>query len=166
MVAVMQTSTEQVPDYIAALPRKRSAAGVLFFDGDGRVLLVEPTYKDYWEIPGGAVEQDESPSAAGAREVQEELGLTRTPGRLLALDWVPPRPQRTEGLICIFDGGELSPADTEQITLDPTELRTWAFVTGTEAVSLLSPLLGRRLLASLDARAAGTTAYLEDGSPL
>ena len=38
--------------YSATLPRKRMAAGVLFRDHDGRVLLVEPVYKDYWEIPG------------------------------------------------------------------------------------------------------------------
>ena len=42
-------------DFTATLPRKRMGAGVLFTDEAGRVLLVEPTYKDYWEIPGGAV---------------------------------------------------------------------------------------------------------------
>ncbi|HEY9339368.1 MAG TPA: NUDIX hydrolase, partial [Kribbella sp.] len=43
------------------------AAGVLFRAVDGRVLLVEPSYKPNWEIPGGAVEADESPWAAAAR---------------------------------------------------------------------------------------------------
>jgi ADP-ribose pyrophosphatase YjhB (NUDIX family) len=38
------------------------AAGALLFDEDGRILLVEPTYKPYWEIPGGVVEADESPT--------------------------------------------------------------------------------------------------------
>jgi len=31
----------------------RVAAGVLFRDAQGRVLLVKPTYKDGWDIPGG-----------------------------------------------------------------------------------------------------------------
>jgi 8-oxo-dGTP diphosphatase len=39
----------------------RVAAGVLFRDAVGRVLLVKPTYKDGWEIPGGYVEVGESP---------------------------------------------------------------------------------------------------------
>jgi ADP-ribose pyrophosphatase YjhB (NUDIX family) len=47
------------------------AAGVLLFDADGRVLLVEPTYKPYWELPGGVVEADESPHTAACRELKE-----------------------------------------------------------------------------------------------
>jgi hypothetical protein len=35
-------------DYTATLPRKRMGAGVLLSDDQGRVLLVEPTYTDYW----------------------------------------------------------------------------------------------------------------------
>jgi hypothetical protein len=28
------------------------AAGALFFDYAGRVMLVRPIYKDFWDIPG------------------------------------------------------------------------------------------------------------------
>jgi 8-oxo-dGTP diphosphatase len=35
-------------DFTATLPRKRMGAGVLLSDPNGRVLLVEPTYKDHW----------------------------------------------------------------------------------------------------------------------
>lgn len=41
----------------------------------GRVLLVQPTYKPTWEVPGGSVEAGESPAAAAAREVAVELGV-------------------------------------------------------------------------------------------
>ena len=58
--------------HIAGLARVRAAAGVLFRDEAGRVLLVRPTYKGGWEVPGGAVEADESPLAAARREVREE----------------------------------------------------------------------------------------------
>ena len=76
------------PDqYIASLARKRMAAGVLFRDEDGRVLLVDPTYKPTWDLPGGAVEKEESPHAACRREVTEELGLDRPPGRVLVRKW-------------------------------------------------------------------------------
>jgi 8-oxo-dGTP pyrophosphatase MutT (NUDIX family) len=59
------------------------AAGILFRDSRGRVLLVEPSYKPNWEIPGGVVEADESPWAAATRELSEELGWDRPLGRLL-----------------------------------------------------------------------------------
>jgi len=75
------------PDqYVASLARKRMAAGALFRDVDGRVLLVDPTYKPMWDLPGGAVEKEESPHAACRREVAEELGLDRPPGRVLVVD--------------------------------------------------------------------------------
>ena len=54
----------------------RVAAGVLIRDDAGRVLLVKPTYKDGWEIPGGYVEKGESPHAAATREVAV-AGLVR-----------------------------------------------------------------------------------------
>ncbi|MFV2083087.1 NUDIX domain-containing protein [Micromonospora sp. LOL_021] len=73
-------------DYTATLPRKRMGSAVLLRDRDGRILLVEPTYKDYWELPGGVVEADESPYDAAVRELAEELGLAVTPGRLLVVD--------------------------------------------------------------------------------
>jgi 8-oxo-dGTP pyrophosphatase MutT (NUDIX family) len=59
------------------------AVGALFRDEDGRVLLEDPTYKPTWDLPGGAVEKEESPYAACRREVAEELGLDRPPGRVL-----------------------------------------------------------------------------------
>jgi hypothetical protein len=54
-------------DYTAGLPSKRMGAGVLFRNAAGDVLLVEPTYVDHWELPGGTVEADESPRAAAVR---------------------------------------------------------------------------------------------------
>ena len=52
------------PEFYKSLPTKHVGAGCLFCDDLGRVLLVNPVYKDPWEIPGGGVEIDESPLAA------------------------------------------------------------------------------------------------------
>ena len=150
-------------DFTATLPRKRMGAAVLLSDDRGRVLLVEPTYKDYWEIPGGAVEADESPYAAVVRELKEELGLAVQPGRLLVTDWVPPLSDRTEGLMMVFDGGILTPELTGQIRLPADELRSWAWCTEQEAGARLSELLARRIAAAARARAEGTVVYLENG---
>jgi ADP-ribose pyrophosphatase YjhB (NUDIX family) len=76
--------------FIAALPRKRMAAGVLFRDRADRVLWVEPTYKPNWEIPGGIVEDGESPWDCATREVAEELDLRRPVTGLLVVDHVRP----------------------------------------------------------------------------
>ena len=64
-------------DYVQSLPRKRMVARALFVDSASRILLVDPVYRDTWDLPGGAVEAEESPYAACRREVAEELGLDR-----------------------------------------------------------------------------------------
>jgi 8-oxo-dGTP diphosphatase len=150
--------------YTAALPRKRMGAGVLFRDSLGRVLLVEPTYKDDWEIPGGCVDADESPYDAAVRELKEELGMTAAPGRLLVVDWVPPRAGRTEGVMFVYDGGVLDRARETKIQLPVEELRSWAWSTPDEADSRLSELLSRRVRAARRALSEGVTLYLENGT--
>lgn len=155
------------PDqYVASLARKRMAATAFFRDEAGRVLLVNPVYKPTWDLPGGAVEAEESPHAACHREVTEELGLDRPPGRVLAVDWVPSRPERPEGLIVVYDGGVLSEEDVKKIVLADGELAGFAFVAPGDVAGLVTPLLARRVASCLDAVEAGAVASLDNGSPV
>jgi 8-oxo-dGTP diphosphatase len=148
-------------DWTATLPGKRMGAALLLRDSDDRILLVEPTYKPHWELPGGVVEAGESPRAAAAREITEELGLSVVPGRLLVVDWVPPRDPRTDGLMLVFDGGRCG----DPVRLPEDELRSWAWSDPGEAAQRLLPLLARRAAAALRALHTSTTLYLEDGHP-
>ena len=127
------------------------AAGVLYVDDQDRVLIVEPTYRDHWNLPGGVVEANESPYAAARREIGEELGLDRAPGRLLVVDWMPPKPDRSDGVMVLFDGGCLTADDISALRLPPEELRGYAFCTIAEAANRLSPRLGRHLAAAVEA---------------
>ncbi|MFY1670324.1 NUDIX domain-containing protein [Plantactinospora sp. WMMB334] len=153
-------------DYTATLPRKRMGSAVLLRDDLSRVLLVEPVYKGYWELPGGVVEESESPYLAAVRETKEELGLSIVPGRLLVVDWVPPCTGRTEGVMFVYDGGVLGVTRTVEIHLPADELRGWAWSTPDEARQRLSPLLARRAAAALKAATGGFTRYLENGNPV
>ena len=65
-----------------ALPaRQRRSGRVILFDEAARILLVRFEMNDpalprsFWATPGGTVEAGETPKAAAARELQEELGL-------------------------------------------------------------------------------------------
>jgi 8-oxo-dGTP pyrophosphatase MutT (NUDIX family) len=148
------------------LDRSRAyvAAGVLFCDDADRILLVQPTYKDHWDIPGGYVETGETPAQAAAREVREELGIAVGVGPLLVADWAP-HPDEGDKLLFVFDGGTLTAEQVDGIRLQADELASYAFRDPAEAVSLLIPRLGRRVVAAIDAHQAGRTTYLECGLP-
>ncbi len=152
--------------YLAAVPRKRIAAGALCRDQAGNILLVDPNYRDTLDTPGGVVEAEESPHAACRREVAEEVGLDRPVGRVLALDWVPSQPGRPEELVIIYDGGILGPAEIDAITVPEDELDGFAFVHPDQVSSRVRPVVGRRIQACLQALATGSVAALEDGSPI
>ncbi len=113
-------------DLSASFATPRVAAGALFFDEQGRVLLVHPTYKETWDLPGGYVERGESPAAACRRELREELGLDRAPLELIAVDWAP-SDHEGDKLLFLFDCGSLG-VDERRMKLDSSELDRWEWV--------------------------------------
>lgn len=147
-----------------AVAQPRTAAGVLIFDEADRVLLVNPTYKPGWEIPGGYLHPGETPSEGAARELKDELGLTTPIGRLLAADWAP-HPSEGDKLLFVFDGGLIADADRAQITPDGVEIGEYAFHEEAQLDAVLIPRLARRIHAAFAARATRRTIYLENGGP-
>ena len=83
-------------------------ANVLATDGEGRTLVVKPTYSREWMLPGGRVERGETPHAAAIRETREETGLEVALDRLLLVD-----ARRARDTSFIFaghvTGGDLEP---------------------------------------------------------
>ena len=148
--------------YQNSLPKKRMGAGALIFDENGRFLLVNPTYKEPWEVPGGVVEANESPAQACVREVREELGLDIELKRLLLVDYLSDSPKKMEALMFIFQGPTLTSAEIEAIQLQAEELSEYRFCTIDEAVGLLNHRLGRRVRRSLAVAVENEPVYVED----
>ena len=164
-VTTSESSDKVLPveEYVAGLAGKRMAAGVLFRDKAGRVLLLEPSYKPNWEIPGGAVEADESPWATATRELAEELGWERPPGRLLVVDYVRPQDSRPEGVVFVFDGGVLDETDLMGMVFTDGEILSAGFHGLDDARRKVKPMLADRLAVALQAVMQGATALCERG---
>lgn len=146
------------------------SAAALFTDSLDRVLLVQPAYREQWLLPGGAAEPGESPAQACAREIRKVLGLTRTPGRLLAVHWLPPNhPDIDAGMAVpgevryILDGGTLTEEEITSLRTPTSELVGFALVEATQVEQRMIPVDAQILLAALRARLSGTTAHLEAG---
>ena len=148
-------------DFYPSLPKKRMAAGALFRNALGEILLVKPTYRPDWLIPGGITEADESPRQGCAREAREEIGLEVAIGRLLCVEYLPREGPKTETVQWIFDGGVLNAAQIAAISLQAGELSDYRFVTPGEALRLLNRSLGRRVTHALGALRSGGDVYLE-----
>jgi 8-oxo-dGTP pyrophosphatase MutT (NUDIX family) len=149
--------------YAASLNRKRTSAGVLF-RGDGqRVLLVETSYKPSWDIPGGAVEADETPWSTARREVEEELGIRRPVGRLLLIDYVPGDGVMPEGLAFVFDGGTITDQQVEQLDLSDPEIVSVGLCAVDDLHTKVKPILVGRITNGLEVLEQGQVALCESG---
>ena len=145
-----------------SLPKKAVGTGCLLFDRQGSLLIVKPTYKPTWQLPGGVVEAGESPRQACAREVFEELGLRCTIQRLVCIDYVSPNSQRHESIQFIFLGDTLSAQHIASIRLPPEELSEWRFLPVVDALLLFDEHLGRRVMHCHAALVTERTLYLEN----
>ncbi|MEU5095052.1 NUDIX hydrolase [Streptomyces sp. NPDC020996] len=146
--------------------RKRVAADVLLRDPSGRVLLVNPTYKPGWDLPGGMAEANEPPDDAVRRELMEELGVRVTLHGLLVVDWVAPHGPWDDQLAFIFDGGTVAQDQADRLRPRDDELSEAVFVTVAEAAGRLRDRIRRRFEHALKALGTGGPLYLRDGVPV
>jgi 8-oxo-dGTP pyrophosphatase MutT (NUDIX family) len=145
-------------EYLPAIP---ASAGALIFDREGRLLILKPTYKSGWTIPGGVMEADgETPWEACRREVREECRIEVTGGRLACMDFRRPKPGRAGGIRFLFDCGPVGEADLAGIVVQPEEIAEYRLAALPDALSLLRGPIRRRVRAAVGRKGL---VYLEDG---
>ncbi len=143
------------------------SAGALIFDRVGRLLILKPTYKSGWTIPGGVMEADgETPWDACRRELAEECGLHIGVGhraRLACMDFRRPRPGKPGGIRYLFDCGAFSDASLGGIVVQPEEIAEYRVVDLRTALTMLRKPIRLRVRA---ATRGHVLCYLEDGQPV
>jgi 8-oxo-dGTP diphosphatase len=141
--------------------RKNGSGKVLFLDGDEKVLIVKSTGLDYWTLPGGTSEMNESPLRTAIREIKEEIGLICAPVRLLAVNYT--QKKGNDSISFLFYGGVLSENEKDGIRLQQDELDEYRFLAQEEALQMLE---GRSawVASGLRALKENTVLYLENGN--
>lgn len=152
-------------NFYGSLPKKRMGSGALFFNSKSELLIVNPIYKPNWTIPGGIVDQDESPLKACKREVKEELGLDLEIKQMLCIDYIPKEDDKEESLQFIFYGGILNEEQISKIKLPEGELSEFKFV-NLAKVGEYKKSLAKKLPICLRAIREKKTYYLEDGKEI
>lgn len=158
------SSPEQDPPADFAPQEIPVSAGAILLDRQDRLLVLKPTYKSGWTIPGGIMEANgETPWEACRREVLEETGLRVDGGRLVCVDTRPAKDGRKLGLRFLFQCGQLSPERVAEIVVDPLEVEDYRFAPIEEALEMLRKPVRRRVRRGLEARRC---VYLENGRPV
>lgn len=145
------------------LPAIPASAGAMIFDPAGRLLILKPTYKSGWTIPGGVMEVGETPWAACQREVREECGLTVENGRLACVDFRPPHHGQPGGLRFLFDCGALPEGSLAALVLQLGEISKYRIESLPAALDRLRKPIRRRVTAAIR---SGGLCYLENGRPV
>jgi 8-oxo-dGTP diphosphatase len=152
-----------------AVPRVPASAGALIFDCRGRLLILKPTYKSGWTIPGGVMEADgETPWQACQREVREECGLDVGSGRLVCTDFRLPTQCNPGGIRFLFDCGELGDSAFTAVVLQAEEIAEHRLLPLADALPLLRKPIRLRIRAVRKRNGAPrkhAIVYLENGRP-
>ena len=80
--------------------------GIITDEAD-RVLLCHRRDFDLWNLPGGGVEEGESPWDALVREIEEETGLNAAPVHLSGVYSKPDRNEVVFSFFCRVSGGAI-----------------------------------------------------------
>jgi 8-oxo-dGTP diphosphatase len=148
------------------------SAGALFFYNN-KILLLKPSYRNYWLFPGGMVEERESPKGACTREVREETGLDVVIGRLLCVDYLPQgsvigiegdmHMKHDEEITFQFFGGFLRDDQVQSIRVDGNEVSDFRFLQINHAIPLLPNYLRNRLPHCMRAIEMNMAFFIENG---
>lgn len=125
---------EEHEAWLKGLPGLPAGAAMILENPDGKLLVVKAGYKDYWTMPGGVIDEGESPKEAALREASEEVGLVVEPSLAQFVSAAYRHSPIRDTYQFVFS----APISNEQaaaIRLQESEIEDYAFVTKAQVLS-------------------------------
>lgn len=167
-VEIIKVTVQDLPEKIHMVdptkerPLKLIGSAVMLFNEKAELLIVKSPYKDYWTLPGGGVEENESPRQACIRECKEEVGTEIINATFVCVDFQN-TPFGGENIQFLFHGGTLTDVQIASIKLQEAEIVAYKFVSIPEAQEKYLPnLLAKRIPQALEAYKRSAAIYLEN----
>jgi|SRR5581483_1794952 len=116
---------EENKAFLTSLPKKSIAVKAVIWSTENHILLVKPTIKAQWQLPGGGIMPHEEPIDALVREIKEELALS-LPKESLRIVGTAFRAEY-DNLLLIYEYTATIPEDT-QFHIQASEIEKYQFV--------------------------------------
>lgn len=123
-------------------------------------MVLEPSYKSNWLVPGGVVEKTESPYEAAVRECKEEIGLPIEITAFLCADYKRGNEGIGDAVHFLFQG-KLSKGS--EIRLDEKEIKQFYWMKPNEALAKFDHHLATRVSVGLRSIEEQRPFYCEEG---
>lgn len=156
-------STEEQNQHYNNRPSMPVDAVAILQDSSDRILIVKPSYKSGWALPGGCWEGDETPLASLLREVKEEIDIDLAPKqlKLVAVRYVGERNGR-KPYTQLFFQSKLTKDQVKNIKLQEDELSDYRFVTRADLAEYADAPRMQSVIAFFGKQSSGAGAYLEN----
>ena len=146
-------------------PEKRVSSIGFILNEEQKILLVKPSYYKYWHLPGGFVDEHESPLQAVSREIREEIYLDLKPNSLIIVNYNSGADEQKEVIVFVFDFGRLKQEEFSGLELDNSEIIDYGFFEKEKAMELVGPDRSKRLEMCYLAHNSSEFYYLNDSLP-
>lgn len=149
--------------YYETLPRKRMSAGGIILNPNNEVILVKPSYKNLWLLPGDVIEQLESPLDAIKRELREEISLDIDPIKLMFISYIKGKTKYEEALCFIFNFGTINNTMVKKIKIYNNEIIDFKFFKLNEIDNIVSENTKKAIHIAYNDFNKNGTYYVENG---
>jgi len=137
--------------WIQTLAKRHTASGAFIFNDQNQLLILKPSYKDGWNLPGGVTDEFESPYQTVIRECKEETNLNIEIKDLVLVDYIQEiiKDKKYDHVEFYFT---VIVENISDIQIDNEEIIDYKFIDIKEAKDFLSPKYNQRLQAVLQAQ--------------